>query len=136
MAAEAMKNECKAELAVAKPMVDAAIAALNTIKPSDIQELRPMLKPPMVIRKVMHAVCVMCQVEPIRTPKPDNPKELETNWWETSRKFMGHKDFLAQVINFDKDHIPEHVMAQIRKQFLPDPDFKPSRAKQASLAIK
>ena len=136
MAAEAMKNECKADLAVAKPMVDAAIAALNTIKPQDIIELKNLLKPPMVIRKVLHAVCVMCQVEPIKTPKPDNPKEFEVNWWETSRRFMGHKDFLAQIINFDKDHIPEHVMGHIRTHFLPDPDFKPSRAKQASLAAK
>ena len=47
---------------MAKPMVDAAIAALNTIKPQDIQELRSLLKPPVVIRKVLHAVCIMCQV--------------------------------------------------------------------------
>ena len=49
---------------------------------------------------------------------------------------MGQKDFLANVIHFDKDHIPEHIMENIRSNFLPDPDFKPSRAKQASLAAK
>ena len=70
-------------------MVDAAIAALNTIKPQDILELRSLLKPPGVIRKVLHAVCIMCQVEPIKTPKPDGGKELEVNWWETARKLMG-----------------------------------------------
>ena len=61
---------------------------------------------------------------------------LEVNWWETARKLMGQKDFLANVIHFDKDHIPEHVMENIRSNFLPDQDFKPSRAKQASLAAK
>ena len=76
------------------PMVKKAIEALNTIKPSDINELKALSKPPGAIRKVLHAVCVMCQKKVERTPKKDNPKELEENWWLTSQKFMSERNFL------------------------------------------
>lgn len=41
-AAQAMKEECEADLAVALPALEAAIQALNTLKPSDINEVKAM----------------------------------------------------------------------------------------------
>jgi dynein heavy chain, axonemal len=61
---------------------------------------------------------------------------LEENWWYTAQKFMGEKNFLQGLLEFDKDHIPEPVLRKIRDNFLGDPDFKPSRVEKASVAAK
>mmetsp|Transcript_43576 Transcript_43576/g.42071 ORF Transcript_43576/g.42071 Transcript_43576/m.42071 type:complete len:136 (-) Transcript_43576:1245-1652(-) len=78
----------------------------------------------------------MCQRKVERTPKKDNPKELEDNWWYTSQKFMSEKNFLEGLLNFDKDHIPDNVMNKIRQQFMNDQDFRPQRVEKASMAAK
>ena len=52
-AAQAIKDECENDLAEAIPALDAAISALNTLKPADITEVRAM--------KVGHSCCVLCR---------------------------------------------------------------------------
>jgi dynein heavy chain len=42
---------------------------------------------------------------------------------------MGEKDFLEKLLEYDKDNIPDIVIAKIRSSFLTDPDFKPQRVK-------
>jgi dynein heavy chain len=84
----------------------------------------------------LHAVCVMLDRKVEKTPKKDNPKVMEDNWWFTAQKFMNEKNFIDCLINFDKDNIPEHVIEKIRNQFLNDPEFKPQRVSKASLAAK
>ena len=41
-AAQAIKDECESDLAEAIPALEAAISALNTLKPSDITEVKAM----------------------------------------------------------------------------------------------
>lgn len=84
----------------------------------------------------MHAVCIMLQRKPERTPKKDKPSEFEENWWLASQKLMRERNFLEQLLNYDKDNIPESVMKKIREKFVNDPEFKPSRAEKASYAAK
>ena len=40
--AQKIKDECEAELAEAIPALESALAALNTLKPSDITEVKTM----------------------------------------------------------------------------------------------
>ena len=134
--AEAIRDECRKDLAKCEPMMKEAIAALDTIKQKDIDELKSFKKPPKVVMKVLHSVCIMCQVPPIRTPKPGNPREKEDNYWEAGKKFMGIKNFIEVLKKFDKNHIPDDVILKIRKIFLVDPEFIPKRAEKASYAAK
>jgi hypothetical protein len=55
----------------------------------------------------MHAVCIMLDRKVEKTPKKDNPKMMEENWWFTAQKMMNEKNFLEDLLNFDKDNIPE-----------------------------
>ena len=55
----------------------------------------------------MHAVCIMLDRKVEKTPKKDNPKMMEENWWFTAQKMMTEKNFLEDLLNFDKDNIPE-----------------------------
>jgi len=113
--AQAIKVDCDGELAQALPILAKAQAALNTIKSQHIGEIKVLGKPPGPVKRVLHAVCVLCQRKVERTPKKDNPKELEDNWWYTAQKFMAEKNFLQGLLDFDRDSIPDSVMRKIRE---------------------
>ena len=51
--ARKIKDECEAELAVAMPILNDALAALDTIKEADIAYIRKLGNPPGAIKLVM-----------------------------------------------------------------------------------
>jgi len=95
MEAEEIKIDCENNLQKALPILKQANDALNTIKPAHINEIRVLNYPPPTVKTVLHAICVMCDRKVEKTPKKDNPKSLEENWWYTAQKFMNEKDFLS-----------------------------------------
>lgn len=58
-AAQAIKDECDADLAEAMPILNAALAALNTLTPADITIVKTMKNPPKGVKLVMEAVCIV-----------------------------------------------------------------------------
>ena len=51
-AAQAIKDDCESDLAEAIPALEAAIQALNTLKPQDITIVKSMKNPPSVVKLV------------------------------------------------------------------------------------
>jgi len=70
MAAKAIKDECDRELGEAIPILESAIAALNTLSPKDITVVKSMSNPPYAIKMVMEAVCHLKGIKPDRVPDP------------------------------------------------------------------
>ena len=99
------------------------MAALDTIKSAHLNEIKVLQHPPPHVKMVLHAVCVMCDRKVIRTPSKADPKVTEDNWWYTAQKFMGEKDFLMQLKEFNKDNIPPQIMMKIEQTFISDPQF-------------
>lgn len=62
--AQKEKSECEELLAEAVPALNAALAALNTLKKQDIDVVKSMKSPPAGVKLVMEAVCVMKEVKP------------------------------------------------------------------------
>ncbi|XP_076341665.1 dynein axonemal heavy chain 7-like [Tachypleus tridentatus] len=60
-AAQAIKNECDTDLAEAVPVLEAALAALNTLTPA---------RPPAGVKLVMEAICILKGIKPDRIPDP------------------------------------------------------------------
>lgn len=58
-AAQVIKDECDANLGEAMPILNAALAALNTLTPADISVVKTMKNPPKGIKLVMEAVCIL-----------------------------------------------------------------------------
>lgn len=56
---KAIKDECEADLAEALPLLEAALKALDTLKPADITEVKGMKSPPAGVRRVLEAICIM-----------------------------------------------------------------------------
>ena len=85
--------DCENDLKRAMPILKQAQAALDTIKSKDIVEIRSLQNPPSAIRLTLHAVCIMMDRKVEKTPKKDNPKVQEDNWWFTAQKLM-NENFL------------------------------------------
>ncbi|XP_046961667.1 dynein axonemal heavy chain 12 [Vanessa cardui] len=135
-AAQELKKDCEADLALALPILEDAIAALNTLKPADITIVKSMKNPPATVKLVMAAVCVMKGIPPDKIPDPDNPGKKMFDYWGPSKRILGDMGFLDSLKNFDKDNIPIATMQKIRKEYLSHKDFKPHIIAKASTAAE
>lgn len=65
-----LQDECEGDLAEAMPALEAALAALDTLNPSDISLVKAMQNPPGPVKLVMESICVMKGMKPERKPDP------------------------------------------------------------------
>ncbi|XP_010788876.1 dynein heavy chain 12, axonemal [Notothenia coriiceps] len=135
-AAQALKNECESDLAEAIPALEAALSALNTLKPSDVTIVKSMKNPPSGVKLVMSAVCVMKDIKPDKIVDPAGTGKKVLDYWGPSKKLLGDMNFLRDLREYDKDNIPVHVMQKIRSEFMTNPDFDPSIVAKASSAAE
>ncbi|KAL0238939.1 hypothetical protein PCE1_004630 [Barthelona sp. PCE] len=127
-AADQLKAECERDLSEAQPLVDAALAELQRLKPGDIVELRSLAHPPAGVRLVMEAVCKIFGRQADRIP---NSKDRD--WWGAARAMMASAmDFFRQVLEFDRTNIPNNRVEQVRK-YIDKPAFSYDSIKKASI---
>ncbi|XP_052780138.1 dynein axonemal heavy chain 12-like isoform X1 [Mya arenaria] len=134
--AQALKDECEADLAEAIPALEAALAALNTLKPADITIVKSMKSPPSGVKLVMSAVCVMKDIKPDKVNDPDKPGQKMLDYWGPSKKLLGDMKFLEGLKEYDKDNIPPAIMQKMRKEFIGNPEFDPAKVANASSAAE
>lgn len=134
-AAQAIKDDCESDLAEATPALEAALAALNTLKPADITIVKSMKSPPAGVRLVMEAVCVLKGVKPERVQDPVSGGTID-DYWPASIKVLGDMKFLEHLKTFDKDNIPPAYMKLIRERFMNDRRFQPEVIKKVSTACE
>lgn len=131
------KNEVEADLAEAIPALEAALAALDTIKPSEINEIKALAKPPEKIRMVCRAVCILLSIPPVRIPDPENPTKRIMDYWGPSQRMLSDiNTFIGSLRNYKKDEMDPKIVAEIKRDFLTNPDFDPDVIKKASNAAE
>lgn len=135
-AANAIKTDCEADLAEAIPALNAAISALNTLKPADITMIKSMSNPPALVKLVMESVCVMKGIKPERKPDPSGSGKMVEDFWGASKKLLGDLKFLDSLKSYDKDNIPPAIIKKIRDKYTCDPDFDPAKMKSVSSAAE
>lgn len=135
-AAQAIKDDCESDLAEAMPALEAAMAALDTLKPADITLVKSMKNPPYGVKLVMEAVCVMMGAKPDRKPDPSGTGRIIDDYWGTSLKLLGDLHFLDNLKTYNKDNIPPATMRRIRERFISDRDFDPESIKKVSSACE
>ena len=144
--AQGIKNECEGDLAEALPALESAIAALNTLTPKDITEVKTMKvrtlfflllcmyvkpwwsssltwgvtlqNPPALVKLVMEAVCIMKGVKPDRKPDPSGVGKMIEEYWGPSLKMLGDFKFLDSLRDYDKDSIPPAIIKRIREKWV------------------
>uniref|UniRef100_A0A8D1JV51 Dynein axonemal heavy chain 12 n=1 Tax=Sus scrofa TaxID=9823 RepID=A0A8D1JV51_PIG len=133
--AQALKNECESDLAEAIPALEAALSALDTLKPADITIVKSMKNPPSGVKLVMAAVCVMKDIKPEKISDPSGTGGKILDYWGPSKKLLGDMNFLRDLREYDKDNIPVSFI-KIRGEYLTNPEFDPPKVAKASSAAE
>ncbi|KAF3833726.1 hypothetical protein F7725_024930 [Dissostichus mawsoni] len=135
-AAQAIKEECEGDLAEAMPALEAALSALDTLKPSDITVIKSMQNPPGLVKLVMESICIMKGIKPERKPDPSGSGKMVEDYWGPSKKLLGDLKFLESLKAYDRDNIPAPYIKKIRDKFVDNPEFQPSIIKNVSSACE
>jgi dynein heavy chain len=130
------KASVEADLAEAIPALENAIAALDTIKPGDINEIKVLSKPPEKIKMVCKAVCIMLGIKPARIPDPDDPSKRLLDYWGPSQKMLAESRFIESLKEYDKDNMNTKIIAEITRDFVDHADFDPITVSKASKAAE
>uniref|UniRef100_A0A665VEB7 Dynein axonemal heavy chain 7 n=1 Tax=Echeneis naucrates TaxID=173247 RepID=A0A665VEB7_ECHNA len=136
MAAKAIKDECDADLAEAMPILESALAALNTLTTQDITVVKSMKSPPTAVKLVMEAICILKGIKPDRVPDPSGSGKKVEDYWGPAKKLLGDMRFLQSLHEYDKDNIPPNFIAVIRNKYITNPDFVPEKIRTASTAAE
>ena len=128
------KDECDADLAEAIPILESAMAALNTLTTKDIGVVKQFGSPPAVVKLIIEAVCVLKGIKPEKMPDPSGSGKMIQDYWGPGKKMLGDMKFLTSLIEFDKDNIPAKNIKEIRTKYVTHPDFHPDKVVQASSA--
>jgi MoxR-like ATPase len=137
--AASISELCEERLGEALPALEMAIAALKTLKKSDLDEIRALKEPPAGVRLTMSAICVMMGKKPdMVVPKGKLAGQGKVaDYWEPSKKLLANsKKLLDGMRLYDKDNIKEAVMSKINKDFIPDENFQPDKIRSASVACE
>lgn len=134
--AKGIKDECESDLAEAMPALEAAMQALNTLKPSDISMVKTMKNPPSAVKLVMEAVCIMKGIKPERKPDPSGSGRMVEDYWGPSQKMLGDMKFLESLKVYDKDNISATIIKKIREKYVTNPDFDPNNIRSVSSACE
>ncbi|XP_025115342.1 dynein heavy chain 5, axonemal-like isoform X3 [Pomacea canaliculata] len=116
-AIETDKAIAEQKLEAARPALEEAEAALNTIKPTDIATVRKLGKPPHLIMRIMDCVLILFQskLEPVRLD-PEKPEFFKPSW-SNSLKLMAGTNFLQSLMTFPKDSINDETVELMEPYF-------------------
>jgi dynein heavy chain, axonemal len=128
----AVKDDAEKDLAAAKPALDAALSALNSITPKDIVGLKALKNPPDVVKRIFDAVLILRHfyVGPVSWHDVKGTMVI-LGTYDQSVKMMGDMNFLAALLNFAKEQINDETVELLAPYFAA-PDFNYDAAKKAS----
>ncbi|KAF5218447.1 dynein heavy chain [Trypanosoma cruzi] len=114
--ASRIANEANARLLEAKPIIDKAKAALDTIQASDLNELRSFANPPSAVLKTTQACMVMF-----------DPKDFGGAWsgntdWKGAREFLSYRQLLDMIRGYPTDNVKPSILNKIQK-YVNDEEF-------------
>lgn len=138
------KSACANDLAKAKPFVDEANAAINSIKPAHIGEIKKLANPSDIIKLVFDCVLILFQ-GPLAKVQPCklNVAKTEISWFEPSFKpqalqMMSNPNFLNLLVEFGnsgKDCMNDETI-EFLSVYVELEQFSPAVAKNASTAAE
>ncbi|KAI9911312.1 hypothetical protein PsorP6_009030 [Peronosclerospora sorghi] len=115
------KKVVEADLAQAEPALLDAQASVNSIRKSQLDEIRALARPPAAVRMTMEAVAVML-----------GETSLE---WSDLRRFIRKDDFISQVVNFDSEKLTARQRHTVQVNYVDKVDeFDYDKVNRASKA--
>merc|ERR1719305_2042411 len=131
--AKAMQDSSEKDLAEAMPALESALAALDSLKKSDITEVNSMKTPPGAVILTSHALCIMFDIKPQKVKAPDGKGKVDDYWGVAKKSLWSDGNLIQNMKEFDKDNMSEKLIDQITP-FRSNPDFTPEVVKKGSVA--
>lgn len=123
--ANAIKEDCEAELAEALPALNAAMKALEVLDKKQIEFIKTMKAPSQVIRNVLRALCLVLYPNPTEKMKAADGIKFVTDWWAASQKVLNRANLLGDMLTLKIPSLEEKVVVNLGK-YLEDPEAKPT----------
>lgn len=115
------KRVVEADLAEAEPALLDAQASVNSIRKSQLDEIRALARPPNAVKMTLEAVAIML-----------GETSLE---WADLRKFIRRDDFISSVVNFDSDKLTTKQRHVIQSNYVENAEeFEYEKVNRASKA--
>jgi dynein heavy chain len=122
------KIVAEGKLEAAKPALEEAESALQTIKAADISTVRKLAKPPHLIMRIMDCALILFQRRlDLLSQDPERPGPKPS--WSESLKLMSQQGFLSGLQTFPKDSINEETV-ELLAPYLEMDDYTLETAKK------
>ncbi|KAF6780273.1 hypothetical protein AHF37_00288 [Paragonimus kellicotti] len=108
------------ELSQVEPAVNDAKQAVNSVKRSQLVEIRALGAPPPPVRLAIEAVCTMLG-------------ETSMDWKEL-RSCLLRDNFIPSIVNFNVEQITDSIRDTMKKKYLSNPDYNFEKVSRASSA--
>ncbi|XP_070190341.1 dynein axonemal heavy chain 5-like isoform X2 [Littorina saxatilis] len=125
---EADKAQAMEKLEAARPALEEAEAALQTIKSAHIATVRKLAKPPHLIMRIMDA-CLLLFQRRLNPVEADPERPCVKPSWNEALKMMNASNFLASLMNFQKDTINAETV-ELLEPYLSMDDYSLENAKK------
>ncbi|KAM9349881.1 dynein axonemal heavy chain 8-like [Symphorus nematophorus] len=116
------------KLEAARPALEEAKAALNTIKPADIATVRKLAKPPHLIMRIMDC-CLLLFQKKLDTVSIDPERQCLKPSWGEALKLISGAGFMTSLQQFPKDKINEETV-ELLQPYLDMEDYTMENAKK------
>ncbi|XP_042305771.1 dynein axonemal heavy chain 1 isoform X2 [Sceloporus undulatus] len=131
--AQAIADDAQKDLAEALPALDAALASLRNLNKNDVTEVRAMQRPPVGVKMVIEAVCIMKGVKPKKVAGEKLGSKID-DYWEPGKGLLQDPGrFLESLFKYDKDNIADAVIKLIQP-YIDSEEFQPSAIAKVSKA--
>lgn len=132
---EAGRDEAQRDLAQAKPALEEAEAAIDSIKAKDIQVLKQLRTPPEIIKIVFDGVLLLMRMplEQVKTTTLKKGTLFIQDSYSHATKLMADINFLKNLRQFDSDTINDETV-ELLSPYLELEEFTPENAKKSSSA--
>jgi dynein heavy chain len=113
---KSIKDGADADLAVALPALEEAVKKVKQINVNDFYELKGIATPGAAIVKMFEVVAKMFSKKPGKVTDPKKKESDPDGYFELAKKELlsNPKKFLQDLIDYDKDHIPDALVAKVK----------------------
>ena len=127
-----VKEDAERDLAAAKPALDAAVDALNSITAKDIGALKALKNPPDIIKRIFDTVLLLRQYPVDKLAWQDVKGTIVISGsWTTASRMMGDSTFLKALMDFPKEYITDET-CELLEPYFSAPDYNFDAARKAS----
>ena len=98
-----------------------------------IFQVRALQRPPLGVKLVIEAVCIMKEVKPKKVPG-EKPGVKIDDYWDVGKALLQDpQKFLDSLFKYDRDNIPDPVITKIQP-YIDNEDFTPIAISKVSKA--